>query len=636
MIRLLRRIANGVRWRVRRALRPRSRTGRAVVGGRRFEHLVVHAPVPPGYTTPIGAALIASARHLSKRGIVVLTPAELREIGRLGWSGVTPSGNARVFAAGLRDAVSQRRITGQPRAVIVSTGRALGRERLGADESRRLRPDAAATLTELTAAIPARRITVVIEVPDSAGLRDEMLAAAVEEGRTAPQPPSPVPGLHEELARRVGRVRRVRRVVTLVGDDAQPERFATAVGAVVGPIELAAADSTLVTPRWNLRSMLAAAAVNSETSGRERQMAHSLLRNRLARPPMRAPRAIVPRAVGGAEFHVAPGPEPLNLHLHIGLQKTATTTIQAALHQGRSRLAEQGVAYVGRRFMMRIQDHQAWRAYPHTGKTSLARFAADLHRTVWEHRTSGGGPHSTVLISNEALVGAMEKGPFLERPFRPRAEAAISDILDILEPDTCHLVLVTRRQDTLLESQYMWQIHGGGAFTFERYLASFRAHPDALSYLGLGERLERIPGITGVTMHPFEAIRGGLDRFLNALIAGTGATLDLTVLTFDPESNPSYSGRALEIALAVNPHLRGRKEHRVVRDHLRTAFPASQWGRVVLLDDATRAAILDGLVAENEAVFRRWMPAYPEKTYSTAAGVPVPPQALSNSPGTGK
>jgi hypothetical protein len=286
---------------------------------------------------------------------------------------------------------------------------------------------------------------------------------------------------------------------------------------------------------------------------------------------------------------------------------------------------------------MRIKDLQAWRAYPHTGKSNLSRFAADLRKTVWDHRTAGGrAPVSTVLISNEAFVGAMEKGPFVERPFRPRAEGAIGDVLDILEPDVCHLILVTRRQDTLLESQYMWQIHGGGAFTFDRYLASFLAHREALSYLDLGERLERIPGVQGVTMHPFEAIRSGLGGFLDALLADTGARLDLTGLTFDAERNPAYSGRALEIAIAVNPHLRGRKEHRVVRDHLRSAFPAAQWGRVALLDDATRAAIVSGFAAENEAVFRRWMTAYPPDAYSTVAPVPVSPPSVSNSPDTGK
>lgn len=250
----------------------------------------------------------------------------------------------------------------------------------------------------------------------------------------------------------------------------------------------------------------------------------------------------------------------------------------------------------------------------------------------------GGDPLATVLISNETIVGTMEKGPFLERPLRPRAEGSIADLLDILQPASCHLVLLTRRQDTLLESQYMWQVHGGASFPFDRYLASARRHPDSLSYLDLARRLEAIPGVDGLTVLPFETIRQGLDRFLNAVIAGTGATVTTTGLAFDRERNPAYSGRALEIALAVNPLLRGRREHRLVRDHLRAAFPVSTWGRVRLLDEGERHALLAALAPDNEALVRGWMPGLPVELYSggDVDALIAGSQAFSNSPATGK
>ena len=45
-----------------------------------------------------------------------------------------------------------------------------------------------------------------------------------------------------------------------------------------------------------------------------------------------------------------------DLYLHVGLQKTGTTTVQAGLRRLRRQLHERGVAYIDRRDMIRLDN----------------------------------------------------------------------------------------------------------------------------------------------------------------------------------------------------------------------------------------------------------------------------------------
>ncbi|HLA67869.1 MAG TPA: hypothetical protein VJP05_10325 [Acidimicrobiia bacterium] len=634
--RIARRIPGAVRWRAkaaRRAIAWRFRSRR--LRGR-IPHLVVHASFPPGLVTAIGDALVARSRALADDGVVVVGGGQIRDAGRAGWSAVADTVDRRKFSRAIRQVSRRQRVKPPLRALVLSTGRALGSERPTVEETRLLRPRAVGVMEELVNAVPARRVTVVLDLPSSDDLLGMILAAAVERGRDPGDLATPLPGLTAELAGRIESIDRVDEVVVLEGGEATPANLVTCLGSQ--GLAIALKPSRGATPRWNLRSVGAARDVSPHLDRAERRLVQSHLRRTMAEPPSRPPQTLLADAIRPL-IDLAGTDRIRTLHLHIGIQKTATTTIQGALHSGQTALRDQGVVYLDRRYMMRLSDLRAWRAYPHSGRTEFSAFARQLKGAVDEARRTAiaaGAPGDVVLISNETMVGAMEKGPFLERPFRPRAEAAIEDVLDILQPQDCRLILVVRRQDTLIESQYMWQIHGGQWFPFDRVAGLVFDHPEALSFTDLADRLERIPGVSALTVSPFEQIRFGVEGFLHQILQSVGATLDVSSLSFDAESNPSYSERALEIALAVNSHLDTREQRWAVRDFLRAAFPVEASGRASLLDDDSRRRIIDLFAEDNRRLFETRMPHLPPDAYATTATTEVlaAPQR-SNSPGTG-
>jgi hypothetical protein len=278
------------------------------------------------------------------------------------------------------------------------------------------------------------------------------------------------------------------------------------------------------------------------------------------------------------------------------------------------------VVYVDRGDMMRLRDLRAWGAYRASGSTNFDAFASQLQALVRRQQHSSdqaGLPSDVVFISNETLVGAMERGPFLERPFRPRTEQALMEILDVLQPEACHLSLVTRRQDTLIESMYMWNLHGGESFGFDRYLAGARRHPEALSYLDLATRLESVPGVESLRVQPYETIRIDLDGFLNGLLVPMAASVDFASLDFPRRANPAFSEMGMELARAINPNLDSKSEVVVVREFIRDTFPIGDaYPAAVLFDEEGRLEMLRTHAPDNEELFRRWMPEYPANTYS--------------------
>ena len=587
------------------------------IGGRLPKTIVVHASLPPGVITSIGAALAARAPTLPDAGIGLVTPVELRDLGRTGWSAAWATTDTPKFSAALRKRIAAIAVRRPQRALILTAGRILGQSPLSMGEATDLRPRAEQTVGELVSAIGAA-VTLVLDLPSARDLVDILLAGAVEAGDPLPSvAPEVAPDLYERLAERLGRLPGIERVIVLHGENADPAGFAAVLDGLGLKVDL---PESAGAGYWNLRSVQAALAITPHVDPTERDDVLPRVRAELGSAPSRPVRALIEPPAAYA-LHVAAPSRIKVLHLHIGLQKTATTTVQTAFHTARDAFAERGVAYVGRRFMMRLPDRGAWRAYPHSGPAHFDEFATQLRRTVAKHRRRAarrsGKDADIVLISNESSVGAMEKGPYLERPFRPRAEGAISDLLDILQPDECHLILVTRRQDSLLESQYMWQIHGGEWFDFDRYAAQAATHPEALSYTDLGTRLEAIVGVNRLTVRPFETIRNGLDTFLATILASLGITFDFTETVFDRERNPAYSEAALVVAKSVNPHLTDRKERRWMRDFLRDTFPVRKQGRAQLLDDQARAEIISMFAADNRRFFERWMPDLPADAYAT-------------------
>ena len=552
------------------------------------------------------------------RSAVPLAKASVAFVSDLAGARATPD---------VRAAVSARRVHRPVRAAIVSTDRALGSNPVtGLGELTRLRPQAEVALRELISGIPAARVSVVLDLPAPDRLIGDLISGLVGSGGRLPDRIQPNPALYGDLVGRIAAVEGVDEVLLVVDDGSKPTvRARRVLGVAEVEIEPAGAGKPRPRSRWTLRGVVAANAVNPHLDRHERTLVRGAIRTLMSGDPARPPQALVPcsvrRALDAAVHVSGCGTAGIaELHLHVGIQKTATTTVQAAMSAARDRLRDSGVVYVDRGEMMRLRDLRAWGAYHGTGAAAFESFASQLQATVRrsQRKSEQAGLRSDVVfISNETFVGAIERGPFLERPIRPRAERSLSEILDILQPETCHLSLVTRRQDTLIESLYMWQLHGGESFDFSRFVDAAVRHPEALSYLDLATRLESLPGVDRLHVQPYETIHADLDAFLNRLLAPMAVSVDFESLSFPRRANPAFSERAMELAKVINPQLDTKDEVVTVREFLRETFPVGEnHPAAALLDEPNRLAVLGAHAAGNEELFRRWMPEYPADAYS--------------------
>lgn len=311
------------------------------------------------------------------------------------------------------------------------------------------------------------------------------------------------------------------------------------------------------------------------------------------------------------------------LVIHAGLPKTGTTLLQKTLFEMRPKLREAGLAYIGRSDMLALPDYLAWSAYLN-GPTSRQkeRFAVQLRRLVARESAavadSWGLQPRTVLISDEAACGQNVRGVVVERPFRPRAARAVRELVELLQPGITRVIVYVRRQDKMLESMYMHEIHGGESFTFEHFLEANRE--PVIFYTELIQRLEAVSGVDSVEVYPFEFIDLGAVDFVASFLRFVGYGEQEVHETVNV-TNPGYSLRALDAALEVNPvlhRLQLKKNERVaVRHLLETLFPITEYPKAEFLSQEQRREILDAYRGDNRALFERYIPSVSPDAYSS-------------------
>lgn len=309
------------------------------------------------------------------------------------------------------------------------------------------------------------------------------------------------------------------------------------------------------------------------------------------------------------------------LDLHIGMPRTATTSIQQTMERLRDRLRTVGIAYLGHEDLKSFPDDAGWITRSGADSTRARAFNDQLIAGVQAEASrvvaaTGEAPQS-VFISSEQLTGARVPGR-VDRPrFRPYTESAMTQVIDTLQPGSVRVLFFTRRQDTLMESSYVWRIQKGEQHTFARQFPyRFRLH---LEYVPLIRRIEAIVGTGNVTVRPFETIALGAERYVEYvvdwIVAGGSVRLDGASARLS--ENRSYSQRAFDIAREVNPLLETDAERQVMRDFLTETYPLSEFRGVRCLGRSQRERILELYRSSNEDLFRRYIPTLPPSTYGS-------------------
>lgn len=301
-----------------------------------------------------------------------------------------------------------------------------------------------------------------------------------------------------------------------------------------------------------------------------------------------------------------------HLVLHVGVPKTGTSLLQRSLLEIRPQLRRRGIAYVERWQMYRLKHRKSWGAYATGPAAGKSAFAAELRRVVKYEMLRAGGRPRTVLLSNESMIGRV--WPNFGDPYWPRAADGVGEVIGALAPKRTEVVIYVRRQDRLLESMYMQQIHLGRKLQWDRFIEN-AGRDDRIRYRDLLEVVANVPTVENIRIRPFEIIGGGAVPFVADFLADFGVEDLISFITNFDRNNASYTQPALEAALQVNPHLRTQEERRNMMEFLKEMFPPEDYPKAALLTKQERRRILEIYNSANQALFRDYLPGYPVDSY---------------------
>jgi len=150
-------------------------------------------------------------------------------------------------------------------------------------------------------------------------------------------------------------------------------------------------------------------------------------------------------------------PESRRLYVHIGLQKTGTTYLQAVMLANRDRLASQGMALVpptkkeAFQLMLAVRDRYQPGHDPASVADALTRFESRLARST--------APR--MLLSQESLSAA--------RPPQVKRFLAACDAVEV------HVVVTVRDLARSVPSAWQQDLKAGRTFAYRRYLRRLQA-----------------------------------------------------------------------------------------------------------------------------------------------------------------
>lgn len=148
------------------------------------------------------------------------------------------------------------------------------------------------------------------------------------------------------------------------------------------------------------------------------------------------------------------------MYIHIGLQKTGTSYLQALLWDQQQRLADDGVALVpGERddndqLMLHVTQRYVEGRDPATVPGALERFRAEMETTT--------APQ--VVYSNESLADA--------------PDVQIAALLEACGDREIHVVITARDLGRLIPSAWQQLIKAGSVTTYDRFLTELSVVPD--------------------------------------------------------------------------------------------------------------------------------------------------------------
>jgi hypothetical protein len=260
-----------------------------------------------------------------------------------------------------------------------------------------------------------------------------------------------------------------------------------------------------------------------------------------------------------------------------------------------------------------------WLADRHADPAQAEDFGQDVAervereaRRVMAYRL---GRCRTVVVASGSLLGSEPLGRADEKEFRPQAVPALAQIVAAVDARRTRVVVHTMRQDRLMEAYYVRSLMTGGSQRFGQQFP--RSTQARLDYGDLVGRIAAVPGVSEVTIRPFELVNAGPISVVSDVLATIGRLDHVDVDGLESLALPSvYTRQAVRLARAMNPFLDTDRERARVRAFLRSTFGAHDERSTEILSDSHRSDVLAAYRPVNQAFFDRWLPGLPRDAYS--------------------
>lgn len=252
----------------------------------------------------------------------------------------------------------------------------------------------------------------------------------------------------------------------------------------------------------------------------------------------------------------------MNVHVHLGVHKTATTFLQAQLQQNRALMVDGGIRYAGlsavRPAFTALFDRLAW-----ADRVGAAATRPILARRL-EALIQSQGRGDTFILSDENLLGLIAANYWTGRLY-PGARRRMMMLKALLKGRQTHYFLSIRRYPDYLTSSWLQLAARGRAPTFERYLAKFA--PGSRGWAEIVADMAEVCGPDRLTVWTYDWLSADPRRVLGLL--APGVAFDLPAEERRRPVLPSLTVKGLKALDALKPHLSTaefRKAARMLRN----------------------------------------------------------------------
>ncbi|NBC04494.1 MAG: hypothetical protein GVY20_12420 [Bacteroidetes bacterium] len=243
-----------------------------------------------------------------------------------------------------------------------------------------------------------------------------------------------------------------------------------------------------------------------------------------------------------------------NLYIHIGTQKTGSTTLQTILSKNKQKLLKEGICYLGRfpKLARRI------RTITQFDEVLAKELNTEIRRAIDSDLRKG---LRSYVISNEKFSG--------DKMISYRNAEAVAGTLKYAVEDlsfNLKIIIYLRRQDTYIESTYAQKVYSGYTGTFDEFMGHFGEddfHWD--QFLG---RYANVFGEENLIVYPFDKKYLPKSQSLIHHFGKSIGSKKLANFSDKAVANKRFTRNSLNIALITNHHL-GKYERRRFREILK-------------------------------------------------------------------